>query len=309
MDEFGAYRTADPRSGERGFERDKAALVELGVPLRWIAPEQEEEIDTTDGLGGYTIDRERYYLPELDLEPSEVALLSIAGAAAVAMEQFPGRAAIVRALAKLGFDVDESTAAATFAHSPVQAGVNADRVGKNLETLHDAVARRRRVRLTYVGAAGGRTEREFDPYGHCHLRGGERTFHLGRMEDVRPIKSGAKAGTADFDVPDSFDLSAHARRRPWEFPNEPPVEVKIRLAERLVPAIGEIFGSGAVVEGKAGVGDRIVRITVTHRDALIAAVLPYGAAAEVVEPVDLRARIGDIYAELAARYTGARSAP
>lgn len=319
MDEFVAYQTADPRSGERGFERDKAALLELGVPLRWIPPEQEEESDTE--LGGYIIDRERYYLPELNLDPSEVALLSIAGAAAVAMEQFPGRAAVIRALAKLGFDVDESTPAATFAHSPVQAGFNAERTGKNLDVLHDAVARRRRVCLTYVGAAGGRSEREVDPWGlyyrhgvwylvgHCHLRDGERTFHLGRMEEVKAVKSGTNAGSSAFDVPDSFDLSDHARRRPWEFPNEPTVEVKIRLAERLVPAIGEIFGSRAVVETKAGAAERIVRINVTHRAALIAAVLPYGAAAEVIEPADLRARIGDIYAELAERYAGEDSAP
>ena len=80
MDEFGAYRSADPKSGERAFERDKAALVELGVPLHWVAPEREDEVDGGEGMGGYLIDRERYYLPELDLDPTDVALLSsIAG--------------------------------------------------------------------------------------------------------------------------------------------------------------------------------------------------------------------------------------
>src|SRR5689334_224791 len=77
IDEFDAYRTEDPKSGERAFERDKAALIELGVPLRWIAPESDE-----DEEGGYVIDKARYYLPELSLLPGELALLSIAGTAA-----------------------------------------------------------------------------------------------------------------------------------------------------------------------------------------------------------------------------------
>ena len=58
LDEFDAYRTEDPKSGERAFERDKAALVELGIPLRWVAPEQDEEEE--GGQGGYVVDRERF---------------------------------------------------------------------------------------------------------------------------------------------------------------------------------------------------------------------------------------------------------
>ncbi len=51
-EEYDAYRSSDPKSGERAFERDKAALIELGVPLRWIAPEREDE---EDGSGGYVV--------------------------------------------------------------------------------------------------------------------------------------------------------------------------------------------------------------------------------------------------------------
>jgi proteasome accessory factor B len=84
LDEFRAYCSDDPKSGERAFERDKAALIELGVPLRWVPPESEEAEDDL-GLGGYMIDRESYYLPELALTPGELALLSMAGAAALAI--------------------------------------------------------------------------------------------------------------------------------------------------------------------------------------------------------------------------------
>lgn len=316
LDEFAAYRAADPKSGERAFERDKAVLVELGVPVTWVPPELDNGHEG-EGSGGYLIDRERYFLPELDLEPSDVALLSIAGAAAVAIEHFPLRAAIIRALAKLGFDVDESKPSAALAHSPLQAGVDAERIGRNLDLLHDAVARRVRVELSYRGANGARTDREVDPYGLyyrkgvwylvglCHLRKSERTFHLGRMEQVKVATRGTKPGQPHFEVPESFDLSAHARLRPWEFPNEPAVEVVIRLADRLVPAIPEIFGTRARVEESGGA--TLVHIAVTHQSALIAAVLPFGAAAEVLEPATLRSRLGEIYRVLARRYEEAGS--
>jgi predicted DNA-binding transcriptional regulator YafY len=310
LDEFSAYRSEDPKSGERAFERDKAALVEMGIPLRYIAPEADEE---DEGQGGYLIDPERYYLPALALEPSALALLSIAGAAAAAIEGFPGRAAVIRALAKLGFDVDEETRSAlALVHAPFAPGVDPVRLGEELEILHDAVARRARVRLIYRDAKDGETKREVDPYGlyyrqgawylvgYCHLRRAERTFHLARI--VKVVASGTGG---EFEVPESFDLSEHTRRRPWEFPKDPPVEVVIRVAPRLTPALVEIFGTRARVE--RGADGTLVRIRVTHREALISTVLPFGAAAEVLAPADLRREIGGIYAKLAKTYQAKRS--
>jgi proteasome accessory factor B len=312
-EEFRAYRTNDPKSGERAFERDKAALVELGVPLRWAAPEEEGD---EDGIGGYMIDRRRYFLPPLDLNPAELALLSIAGAAAAAIEGFPGRATVVRALAKLGFDVDEAGVSASLAHAPILIGRDPARVGAHLQVLHDAVARRRRVRITYRAKKGETTERQVDPYGlfyrqgiwylvgFCHLRQAERTFHLGRCDSVELVSS--ERHTPEFEVPESFDLSTYVQRRPWELPGDPPCEVVVRVAERLVPAIPEMFGRRVDVEHRED-GAR-VRLSVSNRAALIAAVLPYGAAAEVLEPRDLREKIGTIYAQLARRYATAPEA-
>lgn len=307
LDEFDAYYTDDPKSGERAFERDKAALIELGVPLRWIPPENE---DDEDGTGGYVIDRERYYLPELQLEPSELALLSLAGAAAAGIPEFPGRAAVVRALAKLGFDVDAEGGAPTVAHAPLHEAFDSKKVAQHLEVLHLAVAHRHRVELRYRGTAGKTTTRTVEPWGlyyrqgiwylvgYCGLRRAERTFHLGRIDDVKPV--GAETRGPDFVVPEVFDLRAHTERRPWEFPTEPPVDVTIRLAPRLVPAIGEIFGRRAAVERHGE--ETWVRLHVSNQDALIAAVLPYGAAAEVVTPKPLRARLRRVYVTLAKRY-------
>ena len=307
-EEFSAYQTKDPKSGERAFERDKAALLELGVPLRWVPPEQIE--DDEEGVGGYLIDRERYFLPELTLSPTELALLSIAGAAAAAIEAFPGRAAVIRALAKLGFDVDEAGVAPTLAHAPIREGRDPGKVAAHLEVLHDAVARRETVSMSYRAAQGSPSKRDVDPYGlyyrqgvwylvgFCHLRQAERTFHLGRIQEVRLLHPDRHSPT--FEVPASFNLKAHVQQRPWEYPSEPAFTVTIRLAERLVPAIPELFGQRALLE-RTHRGP-IVRLRVTHRAALVAAVLPFGKAAEVLEPAALRAEIAAIYTELSRRY-------
>ncbi|MFC1609955.1 helix-turn-helix transcriptional regulator [Myxococcota bacterium] len=306
-EEFKAYHTHDPKSGERAFERDKAALVELGVPLRWVPPEQE---DDEDGIGGYVIDRDRYFLPELDLDPGELALLSIAGAAAAAIDGFPGRVTVIRALAKLGFDVDETRVRSSLAHAPIREGRDPARIAVHLQVLHDAVARRRTVQITYRAKNGETTNRAVDPYGlyyrqgiwylvgRCHLRRAERTFHLGRCDAVELASPDRRS--PEFDVPERFDLSSYVQSRPWELPHDPPCEVVIRLAERLAPAIPEIFGRRARVEQTAR--GPIVRLQVAHRAALVAAVLPYGAAAEVIAPSDLRRDIARIYEQLAGRY-------
>lgn len=309
MDEFAAYSTSDPKSGERAFERDKASLVEAGIPLKWYSP---EELDDEEGVGGYVIDRNEYYLPELKLDASDLALLSIAGAAAAAIDGFPGRSAVLRALGKLGFDTGSDQRPTAIAHAPMRADVDAKLVGRNLEILHGAIARRCQVDLSYQNRKGEATTRRIDPYGlyyrqalwylvgYCHLRQEERTFHLGRVARIEIAKG--QRGSGYFEVPEGFSVSESARRRPWEYPQHDPIQVRIQLAARLVPAIPELFGSQVKVVEKDE-SSALIELEVWNRGALIEAVLPFGAAAQVCEPADLRASIGEIYKSLAQRYT------
>lgn len=308
MDEFAAYRTVDPKSGERAFERDKASLVEAGIPLRWFSP---EELDDEEGVGGYLIERNEYYLPELKLTASDLALLSIAGAASAAIDGFPGRAAVLRALGKLGFDTGSDKRPSAIAHVPMRADLDSKLVGNNLETLHDAVARRCKVSLTYQNRKGEGTHREVDPFGlyyrqglwylvgYCHLRAEERTFHLGRIAKLQIVRGQRASGY--FEVPNDFSISFCASRRPWEYPQHHAIEVRIQVAAKLVPAIPEIFGDRVTVLKKGPEG-ALIELQVLNRGALVEAVLPFGASAEVREPAELRATIGDIYRSLALRY-------
>src|SRR5215468_5329225 len=62
------YGAPSDEAAERKFERDKAELLELGIPVTYIQGDDERR-------DGYVVDREEYYLPEIGLTPEELALL------------------------------------------------------------------------------------------------------------------------------------------------------------------------------------------------------------------------------------------
>ncbi len=329
LDEFAAYRSADPKSGERAFERDKAALIELGIPLSYVMSEGDGE-----ELGGYVLDTEAYFLPALKLSATEQAMLSLASVAALGNSHFPLRSALVRAVGKLGFDVDPvfvlndggqlidtgpmGVSQARFAtgHSGLQLGANAELVWGHMKLLQGAVAKGQQVEFHYhkpnanVGAQNARCLSPYGVYyrqgmwyvvGHCHERSALRTFHVGRM---RGLRLAFKTKTNSFSVPESFDLSAHAQQMPWAYGPGELVDVVVRLAAKLVPATLEIFGHEAEVdEARDERGSALVRIKVRDLKALMATLLPFGAAAEVLEPPELRSALGVVFASLHARYT------
>jgi proteasome accessory factor B len=101
-EQFSEYRTAKPEAGARAFERDKATLLEMGVPLRFVTQEEDSE---TPAEGGYLIDRQRYRLPEINLTADEVAVLVTTAAAARSQNEFPYRHAAEMAMRKLMFDL------------------------------------------------------------------------------------------------------------------------------------------------------------------------------------------------------------
>jgi proteasome accessory factor B len=80
----------------RKFERDKADLLELGIPVRYEAGDE-------DLPAGYLIDKDDFYLPDLRLPPEDLALLYVAGSAALAKGTFPYARDLAHALSKLSF--------------------------------------------------------------------------------------------------------------------------------------------------------------------------------------------------------------
>src|SRR5262249_43962474 len=102
-EQFPGYQTTNAEAGLRAFERDKADLLELGVPIRYITPEEDDALED----GGYVIDLKRFKMPEVRLTPDEISALVLAASVAHAM---PGGAypkIVDLALRKLAFDLPE----------------------------------------------------------------------------------------------------------------------------------------------------------------------------------------------------------
>src|SRR4051812_40646206 len=67
------YQSSSDEAFEKMFERDKAELRALGVPLELASIDKyfDDEL-------GYRIARDAFELPEIDLEPDELAVLGLA---------------------------------------------------------------------------------------------------------------------------------------------------------------------------------------------------------------------------------------
>ena len=82
------YGHQDVSSAKRMFERDKDILRDIGVPIDVVST------DAWDVEQGYSIDKARYYLPEIAFTPEEVTALFVAVRSAVCVG---GRAGEIRA--------------------------------------------------------------------------------------------------------------------------------------------------------------------------------------------------------------------
>jgi proteasome accessory factor B len=292
----------------RKFERDKAELLELGIPVRWAS--QDEDLPA-----GYLIERDEFYLPNLDLAPEDLALLYMAGSAALAQGAFPYAKDLAHALNKLSFAArapgatDTAALAGTLSRGEDGAGRPVD-AARKLEDLSAAVAAKKRVHLVYHGAERqATTERDVDPYGlyqsagawllvgHCHLRKALRTFHLGRIASV--VKNAAAPRTPDFEVPVTFDLREHATREAWELPIHGLQRCTVRLDGPVSPEARASFGPRARIRDEDG--GIVVEVGATNAEALVRHVLSLGERAEIVAPRALRERARTILASLARR--------
>jgi proteasome accessory factor B len=288
----------------RKFERDKADLLELGIPVRWVAGDE-------DLPAGYLIDKDEFYLPDLRLPPEDLALLYLAGSAALANGTFPYARDLAHALNKLSFaarapGASEAAAAAARRLSSEEDGPDA--AASRVEELSRAVAQKKRVHLVYLGAERrDRTERDVDPYGlfqqggawyvvgYCHLREAIRTFHVARIESL--AVNAAAPRTPDFQPRRDFSLADHATRETWEYAHHPPVHCRVRLHPPLSAEVLASFGGRARVKEEGG--GAVVEVDATNAEGLLRHVLGLGDRAEVLAPRDLRQRAREALTALA----------
>jgi len=287
----------------RKFERDKADLLELGIPVRYDAGDE-------DLPAGYLIDRDEFYLPDLKLPPEDLALLYLAGSAALASGTFPYARDLAHALNKLSFaarapGASEAAGLAARQLSAPEDGDGVD-VGARVEELSRAIAHVKRVHLVYLGAErGAATERDVDPYGlfqrggawflagWCHLRRAIRTFHLSRI--VSLTVNGSAPRTPDFAPRPDFSLAALATRETWEYDVHAPVRCRIRLDPPVPAEVVASFGPRARLAEDGGA--TLVEVEATNEEGLLRHVLALGDRAELLQPKGLRAKARAVLAE------------
>jgi len=285
-------------SALRKFERDKADLLELGVPLRYREPDEDAD-------GGYGIDPDEYYLPRLELTPEEMALLYLAGRAAAELPEFPLRRETLFALDKLaygqggGAGLDPRASGLALALGPGRPGLSA-----RLAALGEALLANKRVAMDYFTLGSGeRKRRTVDPYGlylqsgdwylvgRCHLRDAIRVFRVDRIGWLQPNRSALKS--PDFEVPADFDLADFSRQPAYRYPLHEAVDVELWVD----PARGDLRRRFVGAEPS---GPETIRVCATNIDALLDMLIPMRDGVEVRAPADVRQRIvGKLQAVLA----------
>jgi proteasome accessory factor B len=256
------------------FERDKAALREIGVPI-------EQEIVLGGDLAGqtrYWIDRDRYEMRDLQLEPDETRALQVAVAATR-----PGSVTGQEALWKLGGGVLDGGASI--------AAIVPDAVA--LPLLREALVAGRSVRFGYR-----EVERRVDPWGvllrsgfwylvgHDHERDARRTFRIDRIQGSVAIDEPITVPRpADFDPTDAVPGDPKLIGATGEISH---ASVWVH-GERAAAVVREL-GDERVLERRAD-GSVVVEVPCANLPAFRSWVLGFVEFAEVLGPDDVRADI------------------
>lgn len=318
-EQFPAYQTLNVEAGLRAFERDKADLLDLGVPIRYVTPDEDDSLED----GGYVIDLKRFKMPEVHLTRDEISALVLAGSVAHAMPGGTYPKIVDLALKKLAFDLPElpdtptefprpaSNTPTVLVHFPEKkvAPARTD-LGDVYGTLEAATRLRKRVTMKYQAAATGMVStRDIDPYamvyregawlvvGWCHLRKEIRSFRVDRIHEAIMAP---KPKSPDFERPADFDVKVYATRSPWTFTSEPPEEVQLALLPEAAEVANEDFGPTAV---KRIDGDRtLITFDCTNPEFAAMRVLAAKGAIKVTRGDRLRARIAAELDAIGARY-------
>ena len=282
----------DPRDHEafqRKFERDKAELRELGVPL------ETGTASVFDSEPGYRIAHREYALPDIPLEPDEAAAVGIAAR----LWQHAGLAAAASSgLAKLraaGIDVDPQ---ATLGLEPV---VTVDPAFGPLTT---ATRDRRTASFAYrVPSGDDPTRRRLQPWGVACWRGrwyvighdldrdATRCFRLSRI--VGAVKVTGRPGA--YTPPPDVDLISHVAR--FSGPVEPTGQATVLVR----PGRAAGLRRWARRSGAGPDGDRLL-LPYSCSDSLAGTLAGYGSDVRVLDPPELREAVIQRLKEIAAQH-------
>ena len=263
----------------RNFERDKETLRAMGIPLE-LRPVDPWGVDPD----GYTIPKEQYYLPDLDLEPDELAALRIAADAILGSNEL-AEAGLMKLAA-------EGDGLPTGGHRVAWA---ADLAAEEplLASAYAAVTERTTISFDYLRAGEDEARaRTVEPFGLIHRRG--HWYIVGRDVDrdaVRAFKVSRLVGPitptgARFEVPPDFDAAAHLGGEAWEVGAEEPETATVRFSPGMRWWAEQNLENTSFREAPQGALD--VDLPVANMDALVSWVIGFGGEVQVLAPASAR---------------------
>jgi proteasome accessory factor B len=262
-------------SFRRAFERDKDELRGMGIPI------EVRKIDALDEHSdGYFIDKDRYYLPDLNLEPDELAALRLARDAVT-----NGRSEADRGLLKISVD---SRAAPV---DTPQVAWGDDIRQPALGSIYEAQLQRAPISFEYQPASGERTRRTLEPYGlvnrrgHWYVVGNDidrsdlRSFRISRIQGKVSVLDGS------YEVPVGFDAQAHLSAEAYEI-GEQHADAIVRFDDSLAWWVDQNLAEAPRTRNDDGSVD--VTLPFGNLDALVSWVLGFGSSVELIAPSEAR---------------------
>ncbi|MGO0577883.1 helix-turn-helix transcriptional regulator [Ornithinimicrobium panacihumi] len=275
------YQAGNDEAFERMFERDKDELRELGIPLRTepIDPFFDDEL-------GYRIDQREYALPQIDLEPDEVAVIGLASRAWSRASLAGPAAQALRKLDAAGLVRDEASV------SGIEPLLLTSEPA--FEPVRDAVLSRTALTFDYRRGGADLTTRRVQPWGltswhgrwyltgHDLDREAPRVFRLDRVVG-RPRTTGRPGA---FEVPADHDATRMIRTT---YGDDGGAATQVRLLVREGAASTLRRRASAVTPGGEGRdGWDVVDLQVRGVPGLVEEICAAGPDVRVVDPPEVR---------------------
>ena len=273
------YDQPNFESFRRAFERDKDAVRAIGIPLETTRSDPLADVEDA-----YTIPKARYYLPDLALEPDEIAALKIASEILLGAGEHAGAA-----LLKLSMESPSSPSTTP----RVVWGANLHSEQPLLGPLFSAFLDRRPVTFTYRSARGEPSKRAVELYrllhrnGHWYIAGRDRDRGAVRSFRVSRIASDIDLLEGSYEVPERFDATGLIGEA-WEIGDELDTAI-VRLDASMRWWAEQNMAGYPTREGPYGSLD--LEMPVGNVDALISWAIGFGGAIEILSPESARARM------------------
>ncbi len=270
--------SSDKEAFRRTFERDKDELRDLGVPVQLATvpgtfPEQQ----------GYLVDRRIYELPDLDLEPDEVAALRLALQAVRVGDPTAHDSESSAALWRLGGVADGSTL-------DVDEELATIPVDERHAVILRGVLERRVCEFDYDSSTGS-SRRSVEPWrigyerGHWYLTGYDQ-----QRSDQRSFRLDRIGERIELGDPDSFIGPVRAPEdrdyKPWDDGSTEVQIAVLRVDADQAPWARELLGDHTVDSSDSE--GTTFRVPVTSWPAFRSFLLSFLDRAELLEPLELR---------------------